>query len=282
MTEPSEGETRDRPMRIGRHATLWRRLAYRLLGDRAVARRVVTPDGAFEAYVTAGAQLAALRPTGLRVEAAHQRFVNRWIEPRSVVWDIGGNMGLFAFPAALRARDGHVYVFEPDAELAANLLRSLRRPRNRGLPMTVMPFALSDRDGIARFQISAYGRAMNRLEGVGRWHDRYFAAAETRDVATFRLDVVARFCRPPDIVKIDVEGAEMMVLEGARETIAAHRPVMLIEGPKELQKAIGAFFAALDYDILDGGSDDFPKVEAPGWDTVAVPREKCAMRLRSA
>lgn len=258
---------------MGRHAPLWRRLAYRFFAHRAILRRVRTSDGEFDAYLTAGSQLAVLRPTGVRIEALHRRFIERWVTPQSIVWDIGGNMGLFAFPAALRASQGHVYVFEPDSELASNLLRSLRRPRNRRLQVTVMPLALSDRESVASFQISAYGQAMNKLEGVGLWHSDLFVAAETRMVPTFRFDMIAEICRPPDIVKIDVEGAEMLVLNGARKTIAAHRPVMLIEVPKELQAEIGAFLAEHDYVALDGGADDFPQLPAPGWDTVAVPRE---------
>jgi FkbM family methyltransferase len=267
-------ETRQEPNRMGRRAALWRRLAYRLLAHHAVLRRVRATDGEFDAFLMAGSRLAILRPSGVLIEATHRRFIDRWVTPRSIVWDIGGNMGLFAFPAALRARYGHVYVFEPDTELASNLLRSLRRSRNRSLPVTVMPLALSDRDGVAAFEISAYGRAMNKLEGVGDWHSDLFVAAETRQVPTFRIDTVAETCRPPDIVKIDVEGAEIRVLNGARKTIAAHRPVMTIEAPKELQSEIGAFLAEHDYVVLDGGADDFPPLPAPGWDTVAVPREK--------
>ncbi len=261
-------------IKMGRFFPLWRRMAYRLFANHAFLRTVATDDGKFDAYVTAGAQLSVLRPFGVEIDPVHRRFIARWVKPDSVIWDVGANMGLFAFPAALRASRGQVYAFEPDVELAANLIRSLRRSRNKRLPVTVAPFALSDREGAARFQISAYGRSMNKLEGLGSWHDHLFVASETRVVATLRFDLVAEVCRPPDIVKIDVEGAEMMVLTGGRATIKEHRPVMLIEGPNELADAMRSFLVDLDYVIVDGASETFAVVDRPVWDTLAVPREK--------
>lgn len=183
-------------------------------------------------------------------------------------------MGLFAFPAALRARNGQVYGFEPDIDLARQVTRSLRRPRNRDLHLSIFSFALSDTDGAFEFLIARYGRSMNKLEGSGPWHDDLFVPSEKRWVATLRMDTMTKFLRPPDVIKIDVEGAEMKVLEGGRATIAEHRPVMLVEGPREFWTEMSRFYRSLDYVCYDGALERPALLDEPTWDTVAVPREK--------
>jgi FkbM family methyltransferase len=261
-------------IRMGRFAPAWRRALYRVFDATSFLRRVRTPDGSFEAYVSPGAQLRVLSPRGVPIDPVHQRFITRWVESTSVVWDVGGNMGLFSFPAALRAREGQVYTFEPDVELARNLIRSTRRPRNRNLHVTVFSFALSDGDGTADFLIAAYGRSMNKLDGVGAWHDNLFVTSEKRAVGTYRIDTVAKSRQPPSVLKIDVEGAEMKVLEGGYETISRYRPAILIEGPKELWSQMVAFFKDLNYIVYDGQAQNPVILDAPVWDTVAIPREK--------
>ena len=270
------------PMKMGRHSAAWRRAIYRAFAGRYWPRRGTTAHGRFDVYVSAGAQISVLSPRGVPVDPVHTRFIDRWVEPSSVVWDVGGNMGLFAFPAALKASAGEVYVFEPDVELANWLLRSSRLKINRRLPVTLMPFALSDQDNVASFLIAGHGTSMNKLEGCGPWHDDLFVTREKRMVPTFRIDSIARRLKRPDIIKIDVEGAELRVLEGGRETIAAARPVMLIEGPGELARGIGAFLRELDYVVFDGAVDGQTPLNRIVWDTVAVPREKVPSGLEDA
>jgi hypothetical protein len=65
----------------------------------------------------------------------------------------------------------------------------------------------------------------------------------------------------------------MKVLEGGRKTIDRARPVMLIEGPRELWDAPGAFLREYDYVMLDGAGDKTELLTHPVWDTVAVPAE---------
>jgi FkbM family methyltransferase len=85
------------------------------------------------------------------VGRVHQRFIRDWVEPDAVVWDVGSNLGLFALPAALKAARGRVYAFEPDVDLAGNLLRSLRLNQNKDLDVSVLCVAVSDVDGTATF-----------------------------------------------------------------------------------------------------------------------------------
>jgi FkbM family methyltransferase len=259
---------------IGSRSPWWRRAAFRWLGATYIRRRGATEDGAFDAYVSAGSSLKVLDPRGLPIDPVHRRFIRDWIARDAVVWDIGANLGLFAFPAALKARAGRVYAFEPDVDLAANLARGLRLARNRGLPLTALCLAVADADATATFEVSKFSRAMNRLAGVGSWNDASVAAHELRTVATLRIDTLAKSLAPPSVIKIDVEGAELQVLEGGSATLAAHRPVLLIEAPTELWSGLKAFFAAHDYVLVDGAAEHPTPLEDPAWDTVAVPREK--------
>lgn len=266
-------------MGIGADSSIWRRAIFKTLGSAYFRRRCRTSDGVFEAFVSSNCSLKVLSPRGLSVDPVHQRFIRDWIEPDAVVWDIGANLGLFALPAALKANKGRVYGFEPDVELAANLHRTLRLPQNDGLNISWLCLAISDQDSTAAFQISKFSRAMNKLEGAGEWHNNQVITDELRSVATMRIDTLSRSLSPPTVIKIDVEGAEIRVLEGGEETISTHRPTILIEGPRELWDKMGSFFRKHDYILLDGAVEvQVPLIE-PVWDTVAVPREKlpCAI-----
>jgi len=261
-------------MGIGAQSALWRRVALRALSSTYLRRRIRTADGTCELYVSGGSSLKVLDPRGVPVDPPHARFIRDWVGANAVVWDIGCNLGLFAFPAALKARAGIVYGFEADVELAARLLKSRRLPGNTDLNVNIFCLAVSDSDGTASFQISRFSRAMNRLSGVGSWNDHKIAADETRSVATLRIDTLVQSLRPPTAIKIDVEGAEMHVLEGGAATIDKYRPAMLVEGPSELWEPMGAFFRKHDYVLLDCDVEHPEPLDHPVWDTLALPREK--------
>ncbi|HEX4370871.1 MAG TPA: FkbM family methyltransferase [Rhizomicrobium sp.] len=261
-------------MSIGARSSLWRRVLLRTLASVYLRRRGVTPDGLFEVYVSGGSSLKVLDPRYLRLDPVHLAFIHNWVVRDSTVWDIGANLGLFAFPAALKAREGKVFAFEPDADVAGQISRSLRLPCNQDLSIAVQAFAVSDHDGTAEFEVSAYSTAMSRLKGEAPWHDQSVHAREVRRVAVRTIDSLAKEVPSPSIIKIDVEGAEMKVLEGGRGTIARCRPVMLIEGPHTLWDAMGTFLRELDYVMFDGADRSNEPLSHPVWDTVAVPREK--------
>ncbi|HUC62577.1 MAG TPA: FkbM family methyltransferase [Alphaproteobacteria bacterium] len=263
-------------MGIGATSPLWRRILLRSLAPIYLRRRCATDDGGFEAYVSGAGRLKLLDPRGLSVEPVHRRFIRDWVEARSIVWDVGAHLGMFALPASLKAKEGRVHAFEPDRDLAAKLECSLRLDCNAGLRVSVHALALADRDGVARFHVSKYSRAMNKLDKAGPWHAQEFRALETRQTETARIDTLARTLEPPSVLKIDVEGAEMRVLEGGADTIARCRPAILIEGPKELWAPMGDFFRRCDYVMLDGAAERPVPLDHPVWDTIAVPRERYA------
>src|SRR5262249_49936168 len=132
-------------MGIGAQSPLWRRALFRLLGSTYFRRTSSTPDGTFTAYVSAGSSLRVLKLWQPLVDPVHERFIRDWVGADAVVWDIGANLGLFALPAALKAKK--VYAFEPDVDLARNVLRSLRLRKNRNLDASVLCLAVSRVDG---------------------------------------------------------------------------------------------------------------------------------------
>jgi FkbM family methyltransferase len=247
---------------------------FKLFASRYFRRKCQTDDGVFQAYVSPSSFLKVLNPRISLVDRIHQRFIRDWLTPDGVVWDIGSNLGLFSLPAALKVIRGQVYAFEPDVDLAGNLLRSLRLDGNKELHIAVLCVAVSNADGASAFQISKFSRAMNKLEAVGKWHDSQVAFEELRSVVTMRIDTLSKTLVPPTAIKIDVEGAEMEVLEGGEATIRNYRPTMLVEGPSELKDPMRAFFEKHDYVILDGAAEHQSPLQEPVWDTVAVPREK--------
>ena len=259
-------------MGIGAQSSPLRRLLFRVFAHRYFRRRGETADGRFEAYVSPGSSLYLLDWRRPIVDAIHASFIARWVSAGAVVWDAGANIGLFALPAALKA--SRVYAFEPNAEVAAWLKRSLDLPVNRALKIEVVTAALSDADGHGQFQLSKFSTALSKLQNVGPWNDGVVVADEIKTVPTMTIDTLARSLLPPDILKIDVEGAEMKVLCGGRQTIAKHRPVILVEGPHTLWPDMKAFFAEHRYVMFDGAAAHQEPIEQPTWDTVAVPRER--------
>jgi FkbM family methyltransferase len=265
-------------MGIGASSPYWRRALFKVFEARYFRRKCRTSEGVFEAYISPSSSLKFLDLRTSLVDQVHQRFISDWVEADAVVWDVGSNLGLFALPAALKSTRGRVYAFEPDVDLASNLLRSLRLNRNKDLDVSVLCVAVSNVDGTGAFQISKFSRAMNKLQAVGKWHDFQLVAAELRSVVTMRIDTLSKTLSPPTVLKIDVEGAEMEVLEGGEATISKYRPTMLVEGPSELRDPMRAFFEKHDYVLLDGGAERQVPLLDPVWDTVAVPREKFAKR----
>jgi FkbM family methyltransferase len=150
------------------------------------------------------------------------------LQPR-VIYDIGANIGMASLYFADRYPDARFYAFEPvpaNFELCQLNYRNLARGE-------VFPWAVGSQSAAAAFSFSENDLRGGRLQGVG---NPPAAGAEKQiQVPVFSIaDLVARKqLDPPDLVKLDVEGAELEVLKGMGEQ-AGHVRRMLIEthGPE--------------------------------------------------
>ena len=143
------------------------------------------------------------------------------LKPGGVLYDIGANAGYISLAAAKARPDAQVIAFEPLLALAEDV--ALAAHRNGFDRLSVYNVALSSENGEAELFLptqSVHASFVSREEG-----------ATLVKVPTVRLDdaVAAGLLPPPTVVKLDVEGAEMLVLEGAAETLRAHRPTICFE-----------------------------------------------------
>ena len=156
-----------------------------------------------------------------------QTYLSSNVSAGKVFYDVGANVGFFSLLAArLTGPEGKVISFEP---LPDNLL-SLREnvARNHFVNVRILPCALGAANEERAFQVSERP-TWGKLKGVGQEApDRYLSDIK---VTVRRLDdlVSEGAIPPPDFVKIDVEGAEVEVVEGAIETLSQHGPTLIIE-----------------------------------------------------
>ncbi len=133
--------------------------------------------------------------------------------------DAGANKGVYAHFMARLARQ--VWAFEPNPKM----YRTLRR--TAAANVLARALALSDVSGKAVLRIPQRGNARGYSNQGGTLRTALAANFLPVEVEAVRLDELA--LADVGFIKIDVEGFEQQVLEGARETIARDRPALLVE-----------------------------------------------------
>jgi FkbM family methyltransferase len=158
-------------------------------------------------------------------EPALQAELRGLVRQGLVMYDVGAHIGFYSLAAArLGAK---VVAFEPDPESAERLRKHVERNNLAENIRVIEAASWSESMPLIAFQ-----RGLPRSQGGVSCGDRrpVVATGPLIEVKAIRLDdFVADGGLPPHLVKIDVEGAESEVLEGAAETIRAFRPHLLVE-----------------------------------------------------
>jgi FkbM family methyltransferase len=149
-------------------------------------------------------------------DARIARVVDRVLDESSSCIDIGCHYGAMLSRFCRRAPRGRHVAFE----VVPHKIRFLRR---KFPDVEVRQLALSDRAGQTRFFVCSH------LSGFSSLARPYRRKAEEITVETARLDDVLPADRRVDFVKLDVEGAELLVLRGAAATLARCRPILVFD-----------------------------------------------------
>ena len=152
------------------------------------------------------------------------------IRPNDVVFDVGGNIGTHACFVGQKLDDGEIIVFEPSPNYTSRLVTNVSRNVENG---RVLQAALASEDGYTYLNMRGQGG-----DTIGETGE---VIVPTRRGETLVSEGVTDV---PDVIKIDVEGAEVDVLEGFESCLDRVRTVLCEVHPEKLD-----IFAATPSDV---------------------------------
>lgn len=176
--------------------------------------------------------------TGLRCERHEVSFTLSALKAGMIFFDVGANAGLFAISAAKKIGGNSVFAFEPCSSTCELLKRNLQLNGLAGV--NVVQSALGESVGDGVLQINVRGRDGLNTLGQATHPDSNVVGQENVRITT--LDVFMKDHNVPrvDVMKVDIEGAELMMFRGARDLLArADAPLILYEGFGALTRGFG-------------------------------------------
>jgi FkbM family methyltransferase len=181
-------------------------------------------------------------------------LMKQHLRPGGVCFDIGAQAGYHTlYAASMVGPTGRVFAFEPAPRNIANIRKHVAM--NRLSNVTVVEAAVSDCNGIAHFDIagSAVSGHLSSEGGLA--------------VRTISLDEEIESDALPeaDYIKIDAEGAELKILQGARKLLARRHPTLSVETHQWLpafptvREDCIQFLSELGYTLAEPNANDKDK-----------------------
>ncbi len=200
----------------------------------ASARRVSVACGPTEVLVrtavgyvlcaaTDAALISSLLETG-ELESGTRLLIQKIIQPGNTFIDVGANVGMHTLAAAIAMQgQGRIIAFEPFPTTHDLLRKTIWMNGYAGIAETCQA-AVSNHDGVQALFLGATSghHSLFQLPAVN------VPAAPPVEVPLVRLDTVLNADIKVDLIKIDVEGAELDVLESARSIILNNPDIALI------------------------------------------------------
>jgi len=152
-------------------------------------------------------------------------WLQKKIQNNSIFLDVGANLGYFSLLASYHISLGKIIAFEPVDKNLEILNKNMKL--NNVENVEVISKAVADSEGTGRFAVESNG-ANSHFEDIVLTHAQ-MKKEKTVEVEITTLDT---FCTRneimPDVIKIDVEGAEVKVLNGATKLLKAKKTNWLV------------------------------------------------------
>jgi FkbM family methyltransferase len=204
-----------------------------------------------------------------------QAALHELIPAGAVIFDVGANIGYVSLLLAKAAGEaGRVFAFEALPSNVAQLRRNVALNSMEGR-VTVVDRAVTQTSGPVRFLVHTSG-GMGKAAGSAGRDDRYQSEVTVPGTSLDEF-VYGEGNPPPQVVKMDIEGGEVLALPGMRRLLAEARPLMLMElhGPESSRAAWDALTSA-GYQVcwMRPGYPVVPSLEAMGWKAYIVAKPK--------
>jgi len=173
----------------------------------------------------------SLKANGQHTEFDHSKL-RHIIKDGDICLDLGANLGTMTLAIAMATPAGHVYAYEASQETTEALKQTIRA--NGLINATAFAAAVGRPDQLMKFFDVPRMRAGGHCVPDDDDHNRSIHEPETArmyEVRTKSVDqIVAELgLSRVDFIKIDVEGAELDVLDGARDTLMRFKPTVMME-----------------------------------------------------
>lgn len=156
-------------------------------------------------------------------------ILRRLLQPGDFFVDVGANIGFFSLLAAqLVGKQGHVFAFEPFSQNVK--LFYLSQQVNKFEQIDLFPIAVSDRSKLYLYDNAGTTGVISQLSSD------FQRVMDSTIVYSVSLDKWLSSVKRLDCIKIDVDGAEGLVITGALELLRRHKPYVVCEfGPDAIQ-----------------------------------------------
>ena len=161
-------------------------------------------------------------------DADVMKCCDRILRGGDVFYDIGANTGLIALDMAKAIPDLTVFAFEPQPSLAMHIRRSIEA--NHFDRMTLLEVLLGKEEGESTLFMTSHSIHASVIPREDHFREL------RRPLRTLDSLVASGEVLPPDLIKIDVEGSEMRVFEGAENVLRTHQPSIVFEADENMSR----------------------------------------------
>jgi FkbM family methyltransferase len=221
-------------------------------------------------------------------EEGEVKFVQRFVKPSMVCFDIGANQGFYTvLLSKMVGSQGKVFAFEPVTTEFRKLSRNLQINRCSSM-VALEKVGVSSYEGVADMFVCLNGHGSRSSMRPPPQEVKARTLIEKVSVTTLDSFVHTRNIERIDFIKIDAEGSEKDVLHGGRNVLNTLRPVILIEMADVVAQQFG-YFAIEVFKFLEdhhyvlfevektGGLKPARPKDTYGENLIAVPNRKLEM-----
>ena len=162
-------------------------------------------------------------------ESPLTRFFIKNFKENDIFYDIGANYGFYSYLAKTLINRGEVHSFEPNPTVFEYFKKN-----KKGQDIYLNNCAVGDKDGevylFGSFKENIYRSGSSSIvESVASYELNKDFYDHKISISSIRLDTYVKSNKPPTIVKIDVEGAEPLVIRGGENMLSMFSPVIIME-----------------------------------------------------